>query len=147
MNKYMFDTNIFNLILDGNVEFTSLEGIQCYATHVQLDEIQATKNEERRSKLERVFIEALSEQLPTESFVLNVSRLNMAKLSDGQIYNQLLQKLNNRNKSKPNNIQDALIAETALANQITLATEDQDLAKVYTEFGGMVCNLQDVIGT
>lgn len=42
MNGYMFDTNIFNNILDGKVDPSLLDGKGCFATHVQHDEIQAT---------------------------------------------------------------------------------------------------------
>jgi len=146
MNEYMFDTNIFNKILDGQIDPSKLSSKDCYVTHVQFDEIQATKDKDRRLKLEEVFSQVVSTQLPTESFVLDVSRLDEAKLSDGVRYEQLLQRLNELNKSKLNNVQDALIDETALTNGITLVTEDQDLAQVITEFGGFVCNLQDVIG-
>ena len=146
MNVFMFDTNIFNRILDGSIDPSSLNGKDCIVTHVQFDEIQATKNEERRAQLEGIFTQITNAQLPIESFVLDVSRLDEAKLSDGVTYNQLLQRLNELNRSKPNNIQDALIAETALNNKITLVTEDRNLAQVVNEFGGEVCNLQGVIG-
>jgi predicted nucleic acid-binding protein len=145
MIKYMFDTNVFNRILDGSIDLGKLSSKVCYATHVQLDEIQATKNSERRLQLVNTFSQVLSEQIPTQSFVLNVSRLDEAKLSDGVTYNQLLYRLNQLNKAKTNNNQDALIAETALSNSLTLVTEDHDLSQVITEFGGVVCNLKDIL--
>jgi predicted nucleic acid-binding protein len=62
------------------------------------------------------------------------------------MYGRFLQRLNELNKSKPNNVQDALIGETALTNGIALVTEDKNLAQIITEFGGSVCDLQSVIG-
>jgi predicted nucleic acid-binding protein len=147
MNELMFDTNIFNKILDGKIEPSKLNDKICYVTHVQFDEIQATKDKDRRLKLEEVFSRVLSELLPTESFILDVSRLDEARLGAGVTYEQLFQRLNELNKSKPNNVQDALIGETALNNGITLVTEDLDLIKVITEFGGSACKLQEVIST
>jgi predicted nucleic acid-binding protein len=145
MSKYMFDTNVFNRLLDGSVDLGKLAGKVCCATHVQIDEIRATKSAERRSNLENVFTEVLSEQLPTQSFVLNVSRLDEARLGDGELYGELLNRLNQRNKAKPNNVQDALIAETALANSLTLVTEDHDLHQVVMELGGTACGFQDLL--
>lgn len=141
----MFDTNVFNRILDGSIDPGKLSSKECYAAHIQLDEIRATKNSEGGSQLVSTFSQVLSEQIPTQSFVLNVSRLDEARLSDGVTYNQLLYRLNQLNKIKTNNSQDALIAETALSTGLTLVTEDHDLFQVITEFGGTVCNLKDVL--
>ncbi len=145
MNEYIFDTNIFNRLLDGNVDLQRLDGKVCYATHIQFDEIHATKNVQRRSDLEKLFTEIINEQLLTQSFVLDVSRLDEAQLGNGEIYNQILNLLNQRNKEKPNNIQDALIGETALVNGLILVTEDQDLRNVIAELGGLVLNLQKIL--
>jgi predicted nucleic acid-binding protein len=57
----------------------------------------------------------------------------------------MLQRLNERNKGKVNNLQGVLIAETALANNLTLVTQDKDLSQVIAEFGGSTCRLQDII--
>lgn len=145
MNEYLFDTNIFNSILDGSVDPNRLIGRVCFATHIQLDEIKATTNAERRSRLESIFLVLIKDQIPTESFVIGVSRLNQAKLSDGSIYNNLLQRLNELNKGKPNNMQDLIIAETAMANNLILVTHDRDLSTVITEFGGSTCSLNEII--
>jgi predicted nuclease of predicted toxin-antitoxin system len=42
------------------------------------------------------------------------------------------------NRSKKNNVQDVLIAVTALRRGYTLVTDDEDLASVLREFGGAV---------
>ena len=146
MNRYMFDTNIFNRILDRKINLSRLSGKDCYVTHVQFDEIQATRDKNRRLELERIFSQVSRTELPTESAVFGVSRLGKSRLSDGELYSKILQKLGQLNAKKPNNTKDALIGETALANNITLVTEDRDLAQVISEFGGLVCRMQDVIG-
>jgi predicted nucleic acid-binding protein len=145
MDEYMFDTNVFNRLLDGSFDLSILVGKVCYATHVQIDEIRATKDAERRGRLEKVFLEVVIEQLPTQSFVLDVSRLDEAYLGDGEKYDHILESLNQRNKAKSNNVQDALIAETALVCGLTLVTEDQDLQKVMTELGGAACGIVDLL--
>ena len=145
MSQFLFDTNIFNKILDEKIDLSKLSNKDCYVTHVQSDEILATKNQNRRLMLEEIFLQVSSKQIPTESFVIGVSRLNKAKLGDGVRYGQLLQRLNQLNNAKPNNVKDALIAEAALANNIILVTEDRDLAKVMNEFGGSVFRMQDFL--
>lgn len=52
--KCMFDTRAFNLILDGAFPLETLrDRVAAYATHIQRDEINNTKNPERRSVLLR----------------------------------------------------------------------------------------------
>jgi len=60
MPSYMFDTNIFNRILDGVelIEITKFyEKAHFYATHIQLDELKATSNTQRRQELIAIFKE------------------------------------------------------------------------------------------
>ena len=86
MKIYMFDTNIFNHILDGSLDFEDLAGKALYCvTHIQLDEINNTKNPERRAKPNRIFGEFIQDAISTESFGLNSSRLGQAKLGGENI--------------------------------------------------------------
>lgn len=146
----MFDTNIFNCVLDGVVEPTKFhEQAKFYASHVQLDELKATSNTQRRQELIAVFEEVVeNNKVPTESFVLDVSWLDEAKLGDADennLYSKIKAELDKRNKNKPNNIQDALIAETAIKKQITLITEDIDLLAVTKGFGGKCANINEMV--
>lgn len=145
MNEYMFDINIFNRLLDGSVDLNIFVDKICYATHIQIDEIRATENAERRSKLEKIFSRVVIEELPTQSFILDVSRLDKAYLGNGEKHAQLLESLNRRNKAKSNNVQDALIAETALIRGLTVVTEDHDLHEVITELGGAACGIGNLL--
>jgi predicted nucleic acid-binding protein len=148
MPSYMFDTNIFNRILDAVVAITKFrEKAHFYATHVQLDELKATSNTQRRQELISVFDEvAGNNKIPTESFVLGVSRLDEAKLGDEEndLYSKIKTELDKRNKNKPNNIQDALISETAIKNKITLVTEDTDLLAITKSFCGKCANIDEM---
>jgi predicted nucleic acid-binding protein len=126
----MFDTNIFNHILDGKSEINEFCGkARFYATHVQIDEIKKTSDIKRRQELLAIFEEmAGNNKIPTESFVLGVSRLNEAKLGDKKkdLYSKIKTSLDKRNRNKPNNIEDALIAETSVKNSLVLVTHDSD---------------------
>lgn len=170
MRGYMFDTNVFNHLLDGMAELsTFVERAKFYATHVQIDELKRTSNEDRKVALLRVFEEVISVKVSTESFVLGTSRLGEAKLGSEQViptesavwgtskwdrckwtspdnlYDSMKSKLDQLNKNKSNNVQDALIAETAIKNRFTLVTHDSDLFKVTTEFGGACANIHELI--
>ena len=134
---YLLDTNIFNRLIDGTMRLDNLPAdAVLYATHIQIDEINRTRDHERRAQLALRFASVRPTVLPTESAVWDVSRWDHAKWSDGQLLEQLKQRLDTRNKAKSNNIQDALIAEVAIANGLTLLTADRDLAAVVSELGG-----------
>ena len=153
--KCMFDTNVFNRILDGVISLQTLTGrFVAYATHIQRDEINNTKNPERRAALTQVFGDVVTDSLPTDSFVLGVSRLGEARLggervvptssavwnvsrwgeanwtADDNVYSALKAELDELNRNKPNNMQDALIAETSVKQGFVLVTDDPDLATV-----------------
>jgi predicted nucleic acid-binding protein len=103
------------------------------ATHVQIDELNKTKDEERRARLLLKFATLRPEVAPTESFVIGTSRIGFGKLGSG-VYDSLKDALDAR-KPKPNNIQDALIAEVATQNGYVLITGDADLAQVAEDHG------------
>ena len=159
--KCMFDTNVFNRILDADIQLQSLIGrVIAFATHIQRDEINNTKNLERRTALAKIFIDIVSESAPTDSFVLDVSRLDQARVGGDRVvptesavwdvskwdeakwgdsddlYSRLKAELDKLNKNKPNNTQDALIGETSIKGGYVLVTDDADLAAVTKKYGG-----------
>ncbi len=154
--KLMFDTCIFNHILDGGVDIDELRSRHdLFATHIQEDEIEATKKPEgRRELLIQIFKKAMgrsstlsSGKIPTESTVWDVSKWDEAKwVGDENLYDVIKESLDRRNKSKPNNIQDALIAETAIVNGHVLVTHDGDLYAVVSKLGGKATNLALILG-
>jgi len=127
---YIVDTSIFNMLLNGFLSTSDLpsEG-EFVATHIQRDEINRTKNEERRAQLNLKFVTLIDKIDPTESFLLETSRLGEAKLGDGIIYQKVLRELDILNNGKVNNSNDALIAEVAAFNGYTLLTADYHLRK------------------
>ena len=82
--------------------------------------------------------------VPTSSAVWDVSRWDQAKWgADDNVYSALKADLD-RIKNKPNNVHDALIAETSIKGRYVLVTDDTDLAAVTKKYGGQclsVCEL------
>ena len=137
--SYVVDTTIFNKLVDGTINVADLPSDGPFvATHIQIDEINNTKDSERRARLFLKFAEVRPETVLTESFVFDVSRWDHAKWSDGVLFKKLKQELDAMNKFKPNNTQDVLIAEVAIVNGFTLLTSDGDLAEVVKRQGGKV---------
>jgi len=114
--KYVVDTNIFNWLVDRKIADTLLPGDgEFFDTHIQIDEINKTSDEERRARLFLTLASSLSGVIPTESTIIGRSRIGRSK-----------------------NINDALIAEVSIVNSHTLLTADVDLASVTEEQGGVV---------
>jgi len=166
----MFDTTVFNDILKEGISLQPLIGrIEAYATHVQWDELNATRDPELRRSLTQVFTDVVEASVPSDSFVLGVSRLDEARLggdrvvptssstwdaskwdqsgwgTEDDLYSTLKSELDNRNNSKPNNIQDALIAETSVKRKYVLVTDDKHLAIVTKKYGGECLSVGELL--
>ncbi|MFQ5483503.1 MAG: hypothetical protein ACE5ER_12190 [Nitrospinaceae bacterium] len=141
----MVDTNIFNKLLDGKFDIQIFRGedLQFFTTHIQRDEIERTPDESRRKKLLNIFHE-ISSSLPTESGLWDVSKWDEAKWPKDDLVSNILVGLD-RSKKKKNNKHDALIADTAIKNQMILLTEDGTLFDVTKQLGGNVERLEDFI--
>jgi predicted nucleic acid-binding protein len=134
--KYVVDTNIINRLIDGAIQPEDLPSDgEFIATHVQIDELNKTQDQERRARLFIKFATLKTEVAPTESLVVGLSRVGHCKLSDGSLYTSLRTALDKRNSRKTNNAHDALIAEVAAKNGYVLVTTDSDLAAVAEEHG------------
>jgi len=137
--KYVVDTNIINWLVDAKIDRAALPSDGPFvATHIQIDELNRTSNEERRARLFLVLASTIPELVPTESAVLDVSRFDHCKLGDGVIYTAIKNALDVRNGGRRANIHDALIAEVAIKNGHTLLTADTELAEVAREHCGNV---------
>ncbi len=168
--KCMFDTNVFNRIVDEEIALESLnDRVTAYATHIQRDEINNTTNVERKAVLTKVFRDVVAASDPTDTFVVGVSRLGEARLggerevptasavwgvsrwgeanwsAEDDLFSVLKSELDKLNKKKPNNIQDALIAETSIKGKYVLVTEDGDLATVTKKFGGKCLSVGELL--
>lgn len=157
----MFDTNVFNRLLDGVVPLSALSGrVTAHATHIQRDEISNTTDPDRRRELLQIFGELLDSTTPTSSLLVGVSRVGEARVgggrflpthsavwgvsswdnatwsSDASLYERIKADLDALNKGKKNNPQDALIAETSIVEGHILITDDGDLATVTEKYNG-----------
>ena len=142
---YVLDTNVFNDLLDRKIDISVLPREHGFvATGVQMAEIKATPDPERRLKLLSLFETVAQEHRFTESFVWGVqgSGWGESKWSNdgGQRLKSLKQDLDARKRRK-NNMQDALIAEVAHVNGYSLVTADSNLRKVAFENGILVRRL------
>jgi predicted nucleic acid-binding protein len=137
MTKYILDTNIFNRLVDGNFLLNELPpDTEFVATHIQIDELNKTKDTEKRAKLFLRFVETTAAVVPTESFTIGISRIGHAKINkEDNLAQHIKNELDGLNKVKPNNIQDALIAEVAAVNNFILVTADYDLAQISRKYG------------
>lgn len=168
--KCMFDTNVFNQILDGAISLPSLIGrVVAHSTHIQCDEINNTKNIERRAALTAVFENIVAASVPTDSLVVGISRVGAARVGGARVvptasavwdvskwnqanwsttdnlYSTLKADLDKLNGGKPNNVQDALIAETATKEGYVLVTDDADLAAVTKRYGAECLSVAELL--
>jgi predicted nucleic acid-binding protein len=137
--KYVVDTNIINWLIDKKIDSSELprDG-ELVATHIQIDEINRTSDEDRRARLFITVASTIRELLPTETTVADVSRFDWCKMGDGDVYTSIKSQLDAVNRGRPSNIRDALIAEVAVVNGFTLLTADRDLAMVVESHNGAV---------
>jgi len=168
MQKYMVDTNIFNYILDHIADIGPVIGkAEFLATHIQMDELTATSDIDRRCKLLQVFKDITSSTCLTESAVWGISRFGQAKFGgstkappysslntddlvrswtqEDDLFSPIKDRLDVMNGGKKNNAQDALISETSIKNGCILITHDRDLFLVTTEYGGACANIHAAI--
>lgn len=139
--RIMLDSNIIDEIAIGNITTRDFEeakkrGFQFFLTTVQIDEMNSCKDEEKRKKLNIFTIAIKPELVSTESTILGVSRLGYAKLGDGVIFNEIE---GGKEKMK----KDALIAETAIKNQMILLTNDKKLRNILLTSGAKAMDIEE----
>jgi len=139
----MFDTNIFNAILEGNINFTQFpKQIRLFVTHIQRDEIEAISNPdklERKQKLLQIFNNIEQEKIPTESAIYGVSKYGEAKYAREDT---LIKELTG---GKKKHVKDALIGETAIRRNIILVTDDQQLRDRVNTIEGKAISFEQFI--
>ena len=83
--------------------------------------------------------------VPTASAVYGFASYSRASYSkDDDLYSALKTRLDSLNGAKPNNLQDALIAETSIKAGHLLVTDDTDLAVVAKEYGGQCVSVSEL---
>lgn len=140
MSGFLLDTNIFNHLVEGKIQKTDLPlEFPIFVTTVQYDEIAKCSDIQKRTDLYS-WIQILSDHTaPLETLVWDVGHLDNAKFGEGELYQKLLLSLEAKKKRKNNaNIHDALIGEVAIIGRMILVTNDNDLALIVKENGGLV---------
>jgi predicted nucleic acid-binding protein len=150
---YMLDTNVFNAACDGDLPIEAFSGRKMIATGVQIAELRATKNANRRTHLLDKFAEIDPASMPAESMVWGVEGAGweQAKWNDGSgTFPKMLARLKEldaaagkRPKDERNQLRDIVIAETALKLCATLVSGDENLRQTLTEFGGTAISRDD----
>ena len=126
MNKlrYFLDTNVFDYILDYNVELTRLLKIGIfYTSNVQYSELQNVKNEHRRHNLMKLYNCLPQKKLLLESGIwLDELHWDEEQIWIDEIGDTVIS-LTKNNINKP--WKDSLIAEIAKNNQLIIVTNDK----------------------
>jgi predicted nucleic acid-binding protein len=150
MTEYMLDTNAFNKLLDGEVSIDGFRGLRLVATHVQLDELRATKNAARAAALLGTFEKIDPKMDNTASAFPDVSNWDQSSFSDDGIAQNMLARLHQLNaaaskthRDPKNPMRDVLIAHTAMSINATLISDDPQLRELVSEFGGRAISVRD----
>jgi hypothetical protein len=113
--KFMFDTNIFNQILENSIDIKTFHNSAIfYATNIQSGEINKTSDIDKRNDLNKLFRKLVDKdkKIPTETFVADVSHTDFDKMGSGKLFKKIREDLDMMNiKKKGKNTNDALIAE------------------------------------
>jgi predicted nucleic acid-binding protein len=144
MSDYMLDTNVFNRLADEQVSLDAFRGLRLVATHVQVDELKATKCPARAAELLRNFETLVQEMRNTASAFWDVSQWDQSNWSgEDDVVEKMLARLkqldaetSKKHRDPKNPIRDILIADTAIKLKATLISDDENLRRLVHEFGG-----------
>ena len=138
--KCMFDSNIFDEFIGRPDLIELINGcVDLYDTHVQPDENDCAP-EATKASLRGVRDALAPMELSTSSTIWGVSKWNKGRWTQIDNLIQPLRGSSKRNPDKPkpweNKSRDALIAETAIRNDLTLVTNDGKLRNRVESLGG-----------
>ncbi|AWR96106.1 hypothetical protein DFR86_00100 [Acidianus sulfidivorans JP7] len=138
-NKYLLDTNIFDRLLEKNIDLPDCKG--CYfITQIQRDEINNIVDPYKKNKKDKLLKKF--EIIPS-CFVLDISRLDEDEPCDDQtakIFKEMLSDLHNLNeksgekKTPENEARDVQLLLTCLKKDLTLVTDDKNLRKIAKKY-------------
>lgn len=141
----MFDSNAFDALVEGRISLNLIQkskekSYEYHITHIQTDEIADIPDSKKdKRKLMILFLTSVKpDVIPTETFVLDHSRLDFGKLGNGEIYKQLV-------KEDNSNINDALIGETSINNNFLLITDDKELRNKVNSLGSTSKKISEFI--
>src|SRR5262245_39946753 len=97
MTAYMLDTNVFNILADGQASIGAFRGRRLVATHVQLDELRATKNPARAAALRSAFEKIDPTMESTASAFWDVSNWDQSTATEDGVVEKMLARLDQLN--------------------------------------------------
>lgn len=136
----MFDSNCFYQIKFIDIDIINNDKNEYFVTPIQKREISEKKvdkhfSQKRKERLLNVFKEIDKSEKPLETSILShpeAGSLSYMKLGTKGWFEKFKEALDKYNEEK-NNVDDALIAETAISNEIVLVTNERKLIKIVNE--------------
>jgi predicted nucleic acid-binding protein len=150
LRRFLIDTNIVDRLAEdagGAARIAAAidrDQVELVITHIQVDELAAIPDEQLRSRLLIALFRVRPRLVETGVFVLDVSRLNLAGLSDEEeavAYERRLGAGSGRRR----HAEDAILAATAASSGMPLVTENSKDARRFTR-GHPDLNLLDYRG-
>jgi hypothetical protein len=147
--RLMLDTNIFNRVVDKQLNVSVFNGCRLFATSVQMEELRRTGDAAQRNELLSVF-QNLAPERKIATGVWDDSPWGDAAWSaeDG-LYERLTRALTELDRRKrklrsANLSRDVRIAEAAIRASLTLVSDDCNLRKVVSDIGGAAISSADL---
>lgn len=137
--KIILDNNIVNYLRnddDFDVLFSKLETTDYYVSASVIDEFNNISDEERDKRYLCFFRLLKLSPIPVEESVMvwGISRFGTSRSSPGIVYTKIKEAMDQR-KHKKNNPNDAILADTAVSNELVLLTNDRVLFDTMTYCG------------
>ena len=143
--KYMFDSNIFDKLLETDEGgFIAEQNIEILITSVQLEELANTpdkKIEKRRNFIIKLC--SLRPRLVPNSALAGKCRAGLAVADTGIQYKAIKNDIDSKEKKGKNNTNDALIADAALREGCILVTDDAACREAMNKNGGTAITWKD----
>lgn len=141
----MFDSNVFDRLPEiiHQIKKSTETQYEYYITTIQVEELCEIPDSKKDIRARNILMLAdlRAKLVPISLFILNGrARLGYARFGDGIVYNKIL-------KNNNGNIDDAVIADTAVYEGCTLITEDKELHSRMTNNGYDVMYLTEFIST
>lgn len=137
--RIMFDSNIFNHLEEIRKYIVPVaDKYDFYVSSVQIEELCAAKDKETLIRLVLGLAEIRAKIVPTACAILGEMRLDYCRLGEAEVYKTIL-------KKTKSNTKDAIIADTAVFEDCTLITEDEDLFRKMRKNGFAVMKLKEFI--
>jgi hypothetical protein len=141
--RCIFDDATFHQTLDTGVLDAALTHAEVYATEAQRSELLDVLHPARRSKLLCQVHKATYERIGNRPGPAESNRADFSFAYTDELYVRIVGELA---ALKPDtNVRDALIAETALRNQLALVTEDPELSEIMQGFGLRCMHLRELL--